>query len=1530
VTRSETLAEKLQSYSRSLVATLSQKAIVPTLPFKPELSDQRTLLELEPSDFPLVCNYDQFLVMLETAVNAYDRGAPRDVSKKPTRTNLVDFKAFRNIYWPHFPLDLIKGLSPHLVFSDIMGMIKGSVQTCKTLISLQAQEYKDLSARVAPNVTSASDRVKVFRIFELYEKLKHKAGEHDSIDRVVHILKQIRSDMNLRALLADCVQEFYIDEVQDFRCLDIELFLTLGNDSRAFNFGGDTAQGISQDSSFRFQDVKALFYDHFSRQSVAIGQEALAQPQLFTLNRNYRSHQGILSLASSVMSLLWRNFPDNVDNLGPEVGSLAGPVPVLFLGCDTSILLHNDPGDSSSPAHELLFGAEQVILTRDDVGKDKLIQKIGETALVLTILQAKGMEFDDVILWDFFSTTPDPAGWRSLQHSSHGESSRFDVVKHAAICSELKHLYVAITRARVRFIMIEGIEEAAQPFVQLMVKKSTLALLEVKSPTSTDFIEKIKVLQPRRSDNPQRWLAIGGDMMARGLFAEACLCFRRAEDRPREEHAKAHLQEVQGIELMARGEELNSHIKLKAAATAFEGLGLTTDATRVLLRLGLPEEAAELWYKKRDFKQAADLFEKASNYKRASDSWHLNNEQSKAMACLHTGALYDQMVVYFANNKGRLSGPEVLRYQRSTKLLIKQGKISEAYRGAAIGLLGNLAQQEAFYLEYNMIEGLLELYQAQHATAKVLKTLVKLDRLEEALNLASSLPFQDKAVIDQPELSRLQAIVWVDRIYLNLSHAPAIVVEEGRMHTWQHAFHVLRIWDHSSAQEEIMSLESGSLIKAFLCLYTTVNVEGTTSATNYDELPLDLLRETVKIVKGQQPGLNGVVGEAVLLLCGVHRHLDSQQKYNVRAWSPLRKIQQVSRDGNSLNKAAMQWMTSQVSRAVMRVHELARNMFGTKWPTRCSQYLVVGRCTDRNKNRGCTSLHEHVTPSAYMKYLEDLLLMNGLLCEMTVLYHQRVMSEDDSKNFLGARRFWLERLSIALTYVSGFEQDSMVLNEITKSIRTEESLRVVASCLEDHLLYKARNEWKSQGTVGYVLEQLDLAAHLGERVKATLIRRTREQLRHHNPLTQAAIILLEQLQTHIIGGPSAAYSLALKAYLNGPQGIMKLNWDSNRAFHCHTSVFEGIAFYLLLQISPSSVVIPRSWVDLHLPSILRRNKPNSPLDPNPKMMSRDAMIVLLRHFDDLLEWANERLQANHQFAACGHSYPSGVLHQRNYELLAVVLCNLYSLCQPTSGSNWQDMLRALEVRLVRLKCLDHTVGNVNGLRNKLLASHSCYRGKNPLLILNVADVHPHPFTAFQRSNNLTSESLTSLRTHLAPAQPSKVTPTLDADQPAQEETAARCIQKHWRKVSPRLKARKAFANSERGRIIVDFHILAKGSGLKIRSSLFRLGLVCLSNLGPLGSAISALNKRALDTVEKAGFEDTEVLDMVLGGVSDLREGLTRHNTRLSDEVLGSLVRAKDENGLEEMLQRQLKLLAEDEKVVAELEHILDGVTKGGV
>ena len=72
-----------------------------------------------------------------------------------------------------------------------------------------------------------------------------------------------------------------------------------------------------------------------------------------------------------------------------------------------------------------------MILVHDDEAKARLQAEVGNVALILTILQSKGMEFDDVILWNFFTDCPYPAGLRVLSALGGKEATAaFDARKH--------------------------------------------------------------------------------------------------------------------------------------------------------------------------------------------------------------------------------------------------------------------------------------------------------------------------------------------------------------------------------------------------------------------------------------------------------------------------------------------------------------------------------------------------------------------------------------------------------------------------------------------------------------------------------------------------------------------------------------------------------------------------------------------------------------------------------------------------------------------------------------------------------------------------------------------------------------------------------------------------------------------------------------------------------------------------------------------------------------------------------------------
>lgn len=71
--------------------------------------------------------------------------------------------------------------------------------------------------------------------------------------------------------------------------------------------------------------------------------------------------------------------------------------------------------DSPAPMQQVEFGAHQVILGRNLESLKDLPPHLRESnVLQMTVAQAKGLEFDDVFLWDFFNGSQ--AEWRPLNN----------------------------------------------------------------------------------------------------------------------------------------------------------------------------------------------------------------------------------------------------------------------------------------------------------------------------------------------------------------------------------------------------------------------------------------------------------------------------------------------------------------------------------------------------------------------------------------------------------------------------------------------------------------------------------------------------------------------------------------------------------------------------------------------------------------------------------------------------------------------------------------------------------------------------------------------------------------------------------------------------------------------------------------------------------------------------------------------------------------------------------------------------------
>ncbi|KAI9669755.1 MAG: hypothetical protein M1831_007451 [Alyxoria varia] len=683
LTKSNELAGKLKQYMQRLLRTVQTASINddeeqgngdhpqeeeenghPLPQYKQTYADEDGL-NLPDDQFPLVCTFDYLLELVEEVIQrnvnqqlevprpseARRHAEPEEEGGEqedrfegdPTLdphlqkdTHLVDFQAFKLYYWPKFPPALVKNISVELAFAEIMGVIKGSISTVRSLTPLPRGDYLNLSSKMAPAFNLQGDKSRVFDLFEKYETLKSSRGEQDGADRVTKIIATLRERQNVRAVLSAMFDEIYVDEVQDLRGLDIELLLNIINDGRGFHFAGDTAQTISPESHFRFDEVKKLFYEHFSNASSLTGKLELARPQLFLLAKNYRSHQGILGLASLVMEMLWKAFPETVDKLKPEVAQMRGPVPVFLLGCSAQTLLASssesiDADDDHHHAKPTIdFGAEQAIIVRDEATKMKVRDEIGESALVLTILQSKGMEFEDVLLFNFFTDTPCAAGWRSLDKLKN--ESRGDFSISAGMCSELKHFYVSITRARIRLLIIETEEDLAARVADVLKEDTIHPLVEVTTSLDPTFQKQILSLRSIHGEDSERWSERGYELMQRALYEDAAICFRRAKNIHGENSAVARIVEEKARMLASANKTKAAQDCFRSAAQKFTELEDVPSAVRNLERAEEFKQAAELWLGRGKLGEAALSLAKGKMFKDAAELWVQVGNPSKAAA----------------------------------------------------------------------------------------------------------------------------------------------------------------------------------------------------------------------------------------------------------------------------------------------------------------------------------------------------------------------------------------------------------------------------------------------------------------------------------------------------------------------------------------------------------------------------------------------------------------------------------------------------------------------------------------------------------------------------------------------------------------------------------------------------------------------------------------------------------------------------------------------------------------------------------
>ncbi|CAK63357.1 unnamed protein product (macronuclear) [Paramecium tetraurelia] len=619
-------------------------------------------------------NLDEWFPQANNIQSQYQYSSSSDIQlKQDIIVPEVDFMLFYLYFWPQVcgrgRNNFDNTALPSLIWTQIYSYIKGSQYSyAYPNRCLPFQLYKE---RVG-NYLSEAQMVEIYDCFLKYEIWKEKEQYIDQLDLINSLLVNIEQNQLIRFP----IHHSYIDEVQDLPQAMIELFCKITE--QGIIFCGDSAQSILKGVGFRFSDLQTIF-----KTSKKIGANQLEKFQVFQLTKNFRSHNNILQLANCIIIILELLFPNSLDHLQKEISNLKGPKPLIISQVDPSLILYhlNQQCDAEEQC-EIEFGYNQVIIVKNEEAKQTLPQQF-KTARVLTTYQTKGLEFDDVILYNCFSSDPIPEQqWAFLSCIDVEESyvdkqvfeqsitkfdeqnnkydveltedgqqvvqkklklnQRYDKKKmndYSSLCNELKMLYVCVTRAKKRVIIYDDNPQQRYPLERILkqynvcdftgkqnqiiqIPQKARQVINVPQDNQQEIQQEQRQRQPKIWDDEeiQIWEQQGQLMFQKKLYDEAKKCFKRCKNERMTVLSKAFLNATKGAQKLANYKSQKIQFKLNGTLE---------------LKKKMDELEQEL---QKDFRKAAKQFLQIEDVQQAAN-------------CYYSGMMYEDSVIQFLNSQ---------------------------------------------------------------------------------------------------------------------------------------------------------------------------------------------------------------------------------------------------------------------------------------------------------------------------------------------------------------------------------------------------------------------------------------------------------------------------------------------------------------------------------------------------------------------------------------------------------------------------------------------------------------------------------------------------------------------------------------------------------------------------------------------------------------------------------------------------------------------------------------------------------------
>ena len=370
----------------------------------------------------------------------------------------VDFNLFDR--WFSRYQQTVKINEPYRVFEEFKGVITGSPVHAAWLTY---EEYMGLG--VKQSIFSLPERERLYPIFNKYVEWLAEENLYDGNIICYEYLKKVKP----------CYDYVMIDEVQDMTNIQLKCALASLKRSSGFILTGDSNQ-IVHPNFFSWSKIKSYFYHS--------GSAKAKDNPIKILRTNYRNSLNVVELSNNLLKIKNTRFGsiDRESNyLVDTVSSEKGEV----------LLYANDEKKKKELNRRTQNSAKYAVIVPTKAHKGQAA-RFFKTPLIFSIHEAKGLEYENVILTDFVSTheaefreiasgvTSDDLLQEELQYNRAGDKHDKDAEIYKFY---INSFYVAITRAIKNIYIFE--QQAGHPVLKLLQMQETRAEIQVKEAKSS-------------------------------------------------------------------------------------------------------------------------------------------------------------------------------------------------------------------------------------------------------------------------------------------------------------------------------------------------------------------------------------------------------------------------------------------------------------------------------------------------------------------------------------------------------------------------------------------------------------------------------------------------------------------------------------------------------------------------------------------------------------------------------------------------------------------------------------------------------------------------------------------------------------------------------------------------------------------------------------------------------------------------------------------------------------------------------------